>query len=137
MENCIFCKIVKGEIPSEMVYEDEHTCAFLDINPNNHGHTLVIPKDHFENIYTVPDETLARTMLVVKKLSVAIKNSLDADGINLTMNNEKAAGQIVFHAHIHVIPRYKTDDFKGFPKKSYKDGEAEAVAKKIKSELKD
>jgi len=135
MTECIFCKIIKGEIPSHKIYEDEHTFAFLDIRPNNPGHTLVIPKDHFENIYTTPDEALARMMLSAKKISIAIKNSLAADGINISMNNEEAAGQIIFHTHIHVIPRYTTDGFKHFPQKSYKQGEAEEIAKKIKLEI--
>lgn len=135
MNNCIFCKIAKGDIPSHKIYEDEHVFAFLDIKPNNPGHTLVIPKEHFENIYTIPDEEFARVSLGAKKIALAIKNSLDADGINLSMNNEEAAGQVIFHAHLHVIPRYKTDGFKHFPKKSYKDGEAEVVLEKIKKEL--
>ncbi len=109
--------------------------AFLDIRPNNPGHTLVVPKDHFENIYTTPDETLARTILSAKKVAVAIKNSLDADGINIGMNNEEAAGQVIFHTHIHIIPRYKTDGFKHWPQKEYKEGEAETIAEKIKNEL--
>jgi len=135
MTDCIFCKIIKGDIPSHKVYEDENCFVFLDIKPNNPGHSLVIPKDHFENIYTTPDETLARMILCAKKVAVAIKNSLDADGINITMNNEEAAGQIIFHTHIHIIPRYKADGFKHFPQKSYGEGEASAVAEKIKSEL--
>lgn len=136
MENCIFCKIINNELPSHKVYEDEETLAFLDIRPNNPGHTLVVPKDHFENIYGTPDETIARMMLVAKKISIAIKNGLDADGINITMNNEAPAGQIIFHSHIHVIPRVKTDGFKHFPQKEYATGEAEEVARKIKGEVK-
>lgn len=132
MENCIFCKIIKREIPCHKVYENDEVLAFLDIRPTNTGHTLVIPKDHFENIYTTPDETIARMMLVAKKLSIAIKQGLECDGINISMNNEEAAGQIIFHSHIHIIPRKKTDGFKHFPQKEYKEGEAEEVAKKIK-----
>ncbi len=135
MENCIFCKIVKGEIPSEKVYEDEHTLAFLDIRPVNPGHILVIPKDHFENIYTLPDETMARLSLVVKKVAVAIKQGVDADGINLAMNNEADAGQIIFHAHIHVIPRIVNDGLKLWPQKDYKEGEAKEVADQIRKSL--
>ncbi len=131
-ENCIFCKIIRGEIPSHKVYEDEHTLAFLDIRPNNHGHTLVIPKDHFENIYTLPDETLARLSLAVKKVAIAVKNGMDADGINLIMNNEEAAGQIIFHAHMHIVPRTKDDGYKHWPQGEYLEGEAEAVVEKIR-----
>jgi histidine triad (HIT) family protein len=135
MENCIFCKIIKNELPSHKVYEDEETLAFLDIHPNNPGHTLVVPKDHFENIYGTPDETIARMILVAKKIAVAIKNGLDADGINITMNNEAPAGQAVFHSHIHVIPRIKTDGFQSFPRREYKEGEVEEVLEKIKTNI--
>lgn len=105
-DDCIFCKIITGEIPATKVYEDEYSYAFLDAHPNTKGHTLVIPKDHFENIYGIPDETLCRLMISVKKISLAVKNGLEADGINIAMNNEAPAGQIIFHAHVHVIPRY-------------------------------
>jgi histidine triad (HIT) family protein len=134
-EDCIFCKIIKGEIPSHKVYEDEHNLAFLDIRPNNHGHTLVIPKDHFENIYTLPDETLARLSLAVKKVAIAVKHGMDADGINVIMNNETDAGQIIFHAHFHIIPRLKNDGFKHWPQGEYLEGEADAVSEKIKVSL--
>ncbi len=107
--DCVFCKIISGELPSHKVYEDEHTLAFLDNKPVNHGHCLVIPKDHFENIYTTPDETWARTLLTVRKVAVAIKNACEADGINISMNNEAAAGQVIWHSHIHIIPRFEGD----------------------------
>ncbi len=135
MENCIFCKIVSGEIPSEKVYEDEHTLAFLDIRPVNAGHTLVIPKDHFENIYTLPDETMARLGLAVKKVAVAVKQGMDADGINLAMNNEAPSGQVIFHAHVHVIPRIEGDGLKLWPQRDYKEGEATSVAEQIKKSI--
>ena len=135
MENCIFCKIVSGEVPSEKVYEDEHVLAFLDIRPVNPGHTLVIPKDHFENIYTLPDETMARLSLGVKKVAVAIKQGLDADGINLAMNNEAPSGQVIFHAHIHVIPRKEGDGLKLWPQRDYKEGEAAEVGKLIRESI--
>ncbi len=135
MENCIFCKIISGEIPALKVYEGDHTLAFLDIKPNNPGHALVIPKDHFENIYTLPDETLARMALSVKKVALAVKEAVSADGINISMNNEESAGQEIFHAHIHVIPRKEGDGFKHFPTTLYEEGEAEDVAKRIISSL--
>lgn len=135
MENCIFCKIVKGEIPSFKVYEDEHSLAFLDIHPKNQGQTLVIPKEHSENIYALSDEIMARLSLVVKKVAVAVKNGLNADGINILMNNEETAGQIIFHTHIHVVPRFRNDNFDHGPHIEYKPGEAEIVAEKIKSSL--
>jgi|SRR5271168_2974773 len=134
--NCIFCKIIDGSIPADKVYEDEHTLAFLDIRPTNVGHTLVIPKDHFENIYTTPDETLCRLMISVRKIALAVKNAVDAEGINISMNNERPAGQLVFHTHIHIIPRFETDGFKSWGHTEYKDGEAEKVAEDIRISLK-
>ena len=131
MENCIFCKIVKGEIPSSKVYEDEKTLAFLDIAPVNIGHSLVIPKEHFVNIYDTPENVLSGMMRVAKKISTALK-SFPADGVNVTMNNDPAAGQIVPHFHIHIIPRLKSDGFKLWHgRRGYNDGEKEAIAKKI------
>ena len=135
MNDCIFCNIIAGEMRSFKVYEDEHTIAFLDIHPNNIGHTLVISKDHFENIYGIPDEALCRVMIVVKKLAIAIKNGVDADGIHIAMNNESGAGQEVPHAHIHIIPRFHEDGFTHWPQKNYKEGEAEIIVKKISNEL--
>jgi histidine triad (HIT) family protein len=132
MENCIFCKIVKGELPSSKIYEDDKVFAFLDIEPVNLGHTLVIPKEHFVNIYETPESIMIHMMKVVKRLSSAIKNSLKADGINVTMNNDPAAGQMVFHSHIHIIPRITNDGFgvwKG--KTSYKGGEKDEIATQI------
>jgi histidine triad (HIT) family protein len=106
MDDCVFCKIINNEAPSDKVYEDEHTVAFLTLHPDTPGHTLVIPKDHFENMYGITDEAMARLALSVKKVAVAVKNGLEADGLNVVMNNESIAGQIVFHVHIHIIPRY-------------------------------
>jgi histidine triad (HIT) family protein len=134
-ESCIFCKIAGKEIPAQMVYEDANTLAFLDINPNNHGHTLVIPKHHFENIYTLPQEALCQVMLTVQKIALAVKTAAQADGINISMNNESAAGQEVFHAHIHVIPRHESDEFPHFPHRAYIGDEMKQVAEKIKKEI--
>ena len=136
-KNCIFCKIVRGEIPSEKIYEDDWSLAFLDINPVNAGHALVIPKDHFENIYTTPDEALARLSLVTKKVALAIRNAVDAEGITISMNNEPAGGQVIFHAHFHIVPRFEKDGLKLWPQRKYNNGEISDTAKKIKEELKD
>jgi histidine triad (HIT) family protein len=131
MDSCIFCKIVKGEIPSSKVYEDDDVLAFLDIAPVNIGHTLVIPKGHFENILKTPEETMVHMMKVVKKVSHGL-DVLKPDGININMNNKSAAGQVVFHSHIHVIPRYEGDGFGLWHgKRPYKEGEAKEVAEKI------
>ncbi|MDO8590461.1 MAG: HIT family protein [bacterium] len=133
--NCIFCKIVAGEIPSTKVYEDKDVLAFLDIKPVNPGHTLVIPKGHFESIHDTPDDLVAKMIIVAKKIAGAIQTKLGAEGVNIGMNNGMAAGQIVFHAHIHVMPRYGKDSFKLWAGKEYKTGEREIVAEKIKSAL--
>lgn len=131
--SCLFCKIVAGQIPAEKVYEDDQVFAFLDIHPVNIGHTLVIPKQHHANLYETPDETLAHLMVVVKKLSAAIKGALNADGINIEMNNDPAAGQIIFHAHIHIVPRFLGDGFTHWHgARDYAEGEAQEVAAKIK-----
>lgn len=131
--SCIFCKIVNKEIPAYIVYEDDFSLAFLDINPVNIGHTLLLPKEHYENIFDIPEELLVRISVNSKKLATAIKKNLNVDGINITSNNGVAAGQLVSHAHIHIIPRYDGDGFTHWKgKRKYNDGEAEAVAQKIK-----
>ncbi len=129
--DCIFCKLVNGEIPSTKLYEDSEALAFLDINPVNLGHALVIPKKHFKNILETPEDIMAHMMKIVKKVSHGLE-ALKPDGININMNNKEAAGQVVFHSHIHVIPRYKGDGFELWHGRSnYKNGEKEEVAKKI------
>ncbi|MEK7539058.1 MAG: HIT family protein [Patescibacteria group bacterium] len=134
--DCIFCKIIKGEISCNKIYEDDNVLAFLDIAPVNIGHSLVIPKKHFLNIYETPEGILTEMMKVVKIISHALKSGLNADGINITMNNEGAAGQVVFHSHIHIIPRIKNDGFGLWcGKKPYQEGEAIKVAKKIVSSI--
>ncbi|MCK5027482.1 MAG: HIT domain-containing protein [Candidatus Pacebacteria bacterium] len=136
MENCLFCNIIEGNVPSTKVYEDEHVYAFLDINPINVGHTLVIPKEHCADIHDIPEDTLQHIMSVVKKLSTAIKKSTELDGINISMNNGKAAGQIIFHSHIHIIPRFEKDGFEPWKsKREYKEGEAAKIAERIQEEL--
>ncbi len=118
------------------MYEDGEMVAILDINPVNIGHTLIIPKEHYANIYELPDELLAKIAVVAKKLSIAIKNGVEADGINIEMNNELAAGQLVPHAHVHVVPRFKGDGFIHWHgKRKYFEGEALEVSHKIKSFL--
>ncbi len=136
MDMCVFCKIVAREIePPARLYEDTDTLAFLDIQPNNPGHTLVIPKKHLENLYEMDDHALAAVMRTAQKMARAIKAAVGADGINLAMNNESAAGQIVFHAHLHVIPRFREDGYRHWPQKSYKEGEAAEIASKIRTQL--
>lgn len=135
MNDCIFCKIVRGEIPSYKIYEDDETFAFLSIGPNNPGHTLVIPKDHIENVYDLDEKHYGPVMRAVKKVAVAVKKGMHADGINVHMNNDGPAGQVIFHAHIHIIPRFVGDGLKHWPDGKYKDGEAEIAQEKIKNVL--
>ncbi len=135
MEDTIFTKIIRREAPADIVYEDDDTLAFLDIRPNHPGQTLVIPKKPFRNIFDIDDESLAAVMRTVRKLAPAIKNAVHADGVNINSNNEPAAGQVVFHYHVHIIPRYENDGFKFFPTTSYAPGEAAQVAEKIRGAL--
>lgn len=136
MDSCLFCKIVVGEIPCTKVYEDDTVFAFLDIHPVNIGHTLIVPKVHSVNLYETPDETVAHMMVVAKKLSIAIKKGMNADGVNIEMNNEPVAGQIIFHTHLHIIPRFKGDGFTHWHgARGYEDGEADEVSKKIQNSL--
>jgi len=109
MEDCIFCKIVKGETPSFKVYEDNDVLAFLDIKPFTKGHCLVIPKQHFENVFDISEDALKKVAVIGKHLSEKLKNNLRADGIRLSQSNGVAAGQDIMHFHLHVIPRYNND----------------------------
>jgi len=135
MQDCIFCKIVKGVVPSSNVYEDDHTFAFLDINPVARGHTLVIPKNHCQDIFDMKEEDAQAVMLTAKRVASAIMHSLGAAGVNLLNSNKKAAGQEVFHYHIHIIPRYENDGVHLFPKEKYKESDFKATCEKIKCEL--
>jgi histidine triad (HIT) family protein len=133
--DCIFCKIVAGEIPAEKVYEDADTLAFLDITPVNPGHVLVIPKKHYKNILDIPEAEWLRVMQTVHRLAPKIKEAVGADGVNITTNNEPAAHQIVMHSHVHIIPRFAGDPHKPWVGKEYADGEAKKVAEKIKAAI--
>ena len=104
--NCVFCAIAEGEIPSFKIYEDELVLAYLDINPFTKGHTLVIPKAHTAGLLDTPDETLAAIISRVKKVAGHIKGALPCDGFNILQNNGEAAGQTVMHVHFHIVPRY-------------------------------
>jgi len=106
-ESCIFCKIVKKEAPASIAYEDEKVIAFMSVSPINIGHTLVIPKKHYENIYEIPEEEVAYLYKIVKKLSHAVQKAVNAEGIRLIQNNGATAGQVIFHLHVHIIPMNK------------------------------
>ena len=107
--NCIFCKIANGEIPSKTVYEDENFRVILDLGPATKGHALILPKEHYANLFELPEDTAAAAMKVAKKLSAQMVENLGADGLNLVQNNGEVAGQTVKHFHLHLIPRYKDD----------------------------
>ena len=108
--NCIFCKIANGEIPSTTLYEDEDFRVILDLGPATRGHALLLPKNHFANLFELDDETAQKAILVSKKMAGKMKTALGADGFNLVQNNGEAAGQTVFHFHMHLIPRYENDN---------------------------
>lgn len=134
MEDCIFCKIVRGEIPSHKVYEDEHALAFLDSKPTTPGHTLVIPKKHFANIFDIDDETLAQTMRAVRLVAPAVRDAMFAHGVHVNSNHGAAAGQLVFHLHFHIVPRHERSEFAFWP---HQDGaiDTPAIAEKIRQEF--
>jgi len=134
MSNCLFCKIVKeGEVLSTKLFENEKVLAFLDINPVHPGHTLVVPKEHFTNLHDTPEELLKEMIVVTKKLSIAIMKAVKADGINLMMNNFAPAGQVIFHTHWHIVPRYSDDGLRLWKGKPLED--AEEVKKLIETFL--
>lgn len=108
-DNCIFCKIAAGEIPSKTLYEDEKFRVILDLGPATRGHALVIPKEHYADLYEILEETAGEAMKVAKKMAAVMTEKLKADGFNIVQNNGEVSGQSVFHFHIHLIPRYKGD----------------------------
>ena len=108
-DDCIFCKIAAGEIPSATIYEDELFKVILDLGPAAKGHALILPKNHFDDLLTVDEETGSKALLLASRVARAIKKAFGCDGVNILQNNGKAAGQTVFHLHFHVIPRYEND----------------------------
>ncbi len=135
-QDCIFCKIAAGTIPSGMVCQTDDTFAFLDIGPISEGHTLVIPKRHYERMEDCPPEVLASIGSVLGRVAKAVVEATGADGYNVLCNRGRAAGQLVDHVHFHIIPR-KTGDgvFHRWPAGKYKPGQAEEILKKIKEKL--
>ena len=110
MSDCIFCKIANGEIPSATLFEDENFRVILDLGPATKGHALILPKSHFANIYEMPDELVGKAMILAKEMVTRMTEALKCDGFNVVQNNGEAAGQTVFHFHMHLIPRYKNDN---------------------------
>lgn len=132
-QECVFCKIIKKEIPSKIIFENNNNLAFLDIFPINPGHTIVIPKKHYQNLEDITENELIELYKIVKKLAKLIRNKLSIDGYNVLQNNFEAAGQVIQHFHIHIIPRNKTDDkFKiKIPRKQSNEEELNKIQKKI------
>lgn len=135
-DDCIFCKIANGDIPSASVYEDEDFRVILDIAPAAKGHALILPKNHYSNVWELGQKESEKVMALAAKISAAQKKSLGCDGINLLQNNGEAAGQSVFHFHMHLIPRYENDGVE-IPWKtlSYEEGEIEKVCASMKENL--
>lgn len=107
--DCIFCKIANGEIPSGTLYEDEDFRVILDLGPATKGHALILPKEHADNLYELPEEAAAKVLVLAKKMAIKMRETLQCDGLNLIQNNGAAAGQTVNHFHLHLIPRYEND----------------------------
>lgn len=135
MPSCIFCQIAAGQAQAERLMETERVLAFLDIAPVHYGHTLVIPKAHFENFFDLPDDLWLEMGQVSRKVALALRQKLYAQGINLGMNNYPAAGQVVFHAHLHVIPRYRDDGLHLFPQGSYQGQDLANVGRQLREVL--
>lgn len=131
MSDCIFCKIVKGQVPCEKVYEDEQVLAFLDISPVSPGHTLVVPKIHYEDLVRTPHDVVCKCVDAISKLAPAIVSATGSEGFNIGLNNGKAAGQVVFHTHFHIIPRATNDGLVNWAHQKYGQGESAKVQKLI------
>jgi len=135
-EFCIFCKIVRKQAPASIIYEDETVMAFLDIRPLNEGHTLVIPKKHYVNVFDIPEDQLNKVHKVAKQVSIAIKEATNADGISIIQQNGKAAGQDIFHLHVHAIPRFEGQKLPSFSAlKEVERAKLDEMAKRIRRQL--
>jgi histidine triad (HIT) family protein len=135
--DCIFCKIIRKEAPASILYEDDTVLVFLDIRPLNEGHTLVIPKEHFETVYEMPEDLVCNIYKLVKRMAVAVKAATKADGITVIQQNGHAAGQEIFHLHVHVVPRFegqKLPHFRDIPNASRE--QLEQAAEKILEQFK-
>ena len=130
--NCIFCKIVAGEIPSRTLFEDEDFKVMLDVGPASKGHALIVPKEHYANIYELPDELAVKAMRLAKRMATHMTNVLNCDGFNILQNNGEVAGQTVFHYHMHLIPRYKgSDEMTLWNANHFSDEQMDALAEQL------
>ena len=134
-DDCIFCKIANGEIPSKTLYEDEEFRVILDLGPATRGHALILPKNHYANLFELPEEDAKEVICLAKKMATIMKDKLGCDGFNLVQNNGEAAGQTVFHFHMHLIPRYENDGQEiGWKPGSPSQDELEEIKKQIAGE---
>ncbi len=131
-ENCIFCKIANGQIPTNSIYEDEDFKVIMDASPASHGHAIILPKNHAANLYELPEEDCSKIMGVAKKCATAMKKTLHCAGLNVLQNNGELAGQTIFHLHVHLIPRYEDDTvtIRSIPNEN--PGDLSAVAEQIR-----
>ena len=132
MEDCLFCKIIKGEIPSYKIYEDEWTYSFLDISNDGNGHILVVPKEHADNIFEVSEESLSHIMFAVKLISKHLVENCGFSGVNVINNNGKSAEQSISHIHFHILPRKDDDKFSVFPTLDKNELSIEEICEKLK-----
>jgi histidine triad (HIT) family protein len=134
---CIFCKIIAGQIPAAKVYEDDKVLAFLDVGPLSDGHVLVVPKEHYQKVHECPPKVLADVWAVLGKIAGAVSSAMNSDGYNVLCNNGRAAGQLVDHVHFHIVPRMTGDDvFNRWPAFKYPEGKIEKLAQKIRENIK-
>ena len=135
MSDCIFCKIIKGELPCYKIYEDDNFLAFLDIQPIAKGHTLIIPKKHYDTFSKTPPEVLSQMIKVVQKIGLAVQKATQADAFNIGLNNGSAAGQLIMHTHFHIIPRFNDDGLHTWPSIECSEEEFKEISKNIKNNL--
>ena len=136
MADCIFCKIINKEIPAETIYEDDTVLAFLDIGPVHPGHTLIVSKEHHKTLLETPVAIACSLTSAAKKIAPALIKATNAQGFNLALNNGAAAGQVIWHTHYHLIPRFDNDGLKLWPHQQYKEGQMKTVGERIRSALK-
>ena len=135
-QDCIFCRIISGEIPSTTIYENSKFKVIMDIAPANKGHVLILPKEHYDNIYDIDTATAGELFELAVMTARALKSVLDCDGMNILQNNGTVAGQTVFHFHMHIIPSYEGDNVNiGWKELSYEDGEMEQLREAIRKEM--
>lgn len=132
-DNCIFCKLANGDIPTATLYEDDDFRVILDAGPASKGHALILPKEHYANLYELPDEMAAKVLVLAKKMITKLTDILGCDGYNIVQNNGETAGQTVFHFHLHMIPRYKGDSVGlGWPMGELKEEDKNEILDKLK-----